>query len=193
MNTRILLTISLGLLAAAGPAFSQGVKKQPLSRYAKLWTQSRFTEKPPPEEKAPDTTFDDWTLAGVANTPQGARVTLMNKQDRTKRVVIPPGGVRDGFEVISVNVERRAYDTTVVIRKNGKVGTITVDEKAVALKSSAPKAGKGKTNAKNGAKPSNRGNAQQQASPNPGQNRNTKAKASDTSKKRRPRIVRPRK
>jgi len=173
------------------PASADAPSKQPNSRYMALWKDSLFTTKPPPPDEVEDKTFDDWTLVGVAKTPTGPRVTLLNKKDRTKRITISNGKSVQGFEVVSVNMSRNYKESTVKIRAGGKVGEIRVDEKMSSLKN-APKKG--------GAKPKRTGtNGNKRKS---GVNRNVKPPVPNLNSrnnnakkktKKRPRIVRPRK
>ncbi len=181
----------LFIFSAALSASAQVPKKQPGSRYTSMWKDSLFTSKPPPPDKQEDKTFEDWTLVGVAKTPTGPRVTLLNKKDRTKRITISDGKSVQGFEVVSVNMSRNYKESTVKVRSSGgKVGEIGVDLKVSSLKKAAPRAG---AKPKRGAqkKQNTRRNI---TPPIPNANSRNKNNNSNNKKtKKRPRIVRPRK
>lgn len=137
---------SLTLSAMADPG-----RKQPLGRYAKLWSTSAFTVKPIIEatEDAPSL-LDDYSLAGVSALEGGYSVVLINKKKREERIHLLPGLANvQGFRVISVRQDPIEYkNTTVTIGYAGnKTGQIGYDEKFLALKA-RPMAAKKKPVAK---------------------------------------------
>lgn len=133
-------TLTLSILLT-GLAFADPPKKQPLSRYSQLWTQSVMTTKPPPPETVTVNALDDWTLAGVVNDPRGPVVMMMKKADRKERVRIEPGvSNAEGFEVVDVKGSGSS-DTVVVMRFRGQVGELRFDEKLATVQNAPRQAG----------------------------------------------------
>ena len=128
--------LGAGFLSAGAP------KKQPIGRYVSLWTNSPFTVKP--EVEAPEeipNALEDYVLTGVSKLPEGYFVVLMNKKQRDERIRIAPNDYNAaGFKV--VNVKQDPYDymkTEVEIAVGGgRTGTVTYEEKYLALKAPSP-------------------------------------------------------
>ena len=126
------------------PAISAVPRKQPLGRYAELWTKSPFTV--PPEVVVPDAEednpLDDYTLAGACEMKGGWFVVLINKKERDKRVRIRPGVENDqGFQVINVQNGSGYMETKVEIQtRSGKKGTVEYDKKFIVLRKATPRA-----------------------------------------------------
>lgn len=135
--TLLVLGLGIGTLAAAPP------RKQPIGRYATLWTKSPFTVKPPPpvKEELPDA-LEDYVLTGVSKLPEGYFVVLMNKKKRDERIRLAPGDHNAaGFKVVKVTQDPYDYKLTEVeISVNGspRTGTVTYDEKLLAVKTPSP-------------------------------------------------------
>jgi hypothetical protein len=138
------IRIALVTLAAHGLACADLPKKAPITNYSNLWNNSPFTSKPPPPgpvEEAP--AFEEYSLAGVSPIDGGYRVTLMEKKDPTKRHFIysddpnPP----KGFKILGVT--RKADDprgTVVRMSSGNQTGTITYDDKLMAIAAPKPQA-----------------------------------------------------
>ena len=155
LNFTLKTTATIGLVMAGAMAASlaEGVpKKQPVGRYAKLWTVSPLTERPPPLPKGEEVSeLDDYTLAGVSPLEGGYSVILINKKKREDRVHLIPGMKNSkGFQVISVRQDPFSKSNTSVEIQTaaGKKGRVTYEDKFLALKAPAavakPPAGKAK-------------------------------------------------
>jgi hypothetical protein len=123
-------------------AFGDDVpRKQPVGRYATLWTNSPICEPPPPPPPVEVISeLDDFTLAGVSPVNGGYSVILINKKERDKRVHLLPGMANsEGFTVKSVRQDPvSSKNTTVeVATANGKAGWVGYEEKYLALKPGA--------------------------------------------------------
>lgn len=145
------LTGVIGLIGAiAAPAFANDIpKKSPVGRYANLWGNSPFTEKPPPPDpEDPVSELDDYTLAGVSPVKGGFSVILINKKKRDERVHLMPGMSNEhGFKVDSVRQDPISPMNTKVkiLMADGKSDWVGKEEKFLALKASPvtkPAAGK---------------------------------------------------
>ena len=135
---KLLLFLSCALTLSS---FAEAPRKQPLSRYSQLWTQSVMTTKPPPPERVTVNALDDWTLAGVVNDPRGPVVMMMKKADRKERIRIEPGVTNaEGFEVIEVKGSGSS-DTVVMMRYRGQVGELRFDEKLTTVQNAPRPAG----------------------------------------------------
>jgi hypothetical protein len=141
-SKRVTLTGAL-VLSLGAAVFAEGVpRKQPVGRYAKLWTQSPLTEKPPPPPpKEQVSELDDYTLAGVSPLDGGYSVVLINKKERDNRIHLLPGMTDppNGFKVISVIQDPfEKSNTSVEIQTaSGKKGRVGYEEKYLALKAAA--------------------------------------------------------
>ena len=123
------LLTSLALLSIGiSTAFAEIPKKAPLYNYARLWTDSPFTSKPPVVSGAPVANpLDDFTLTGIAPVPGGYRVTIISKKDPTVKQVIAPGG-KSPFRVISVNSSPgKTLETSVVLSNGTMQGTVSFE------------------------------------------------------------------
>lgn len=151
-----LLTAAI-LMGTILPAISAVPIKQPLGRYAELWTDSPFTVKPPIDapEVEEENPLDDYTLAGACKMKGGWFVVLINKKDRNERVRIRPGVENlSGFQVVGVENEGGYMDTKVQIQtRNGKKGTVEYDKKFIVLRKATPRAPTRKPTAKPGQRP----------------------------------------
>jgi hypothetical protein len=134
-------------LALTGWAAADLPKKAPVTKYSRLWTDSPFTSKPPPQEIGPIANpLEDWTLIGVSPIKSGHRVTIMNKKDPTQRVAVETNKTVQGFKILSV--DRKADDsraTVVRMQSDSSTGTVAYEEKYLTLapppaaKKTAPK------------------------------------------------------
>lgn len=123
-------------------AFGDDVpRKQPVGRYATLWTNSPICDPPPVVDPPPTVSeLDDYTLAGVSPVNGGYSVILINKTKRDKRVHLLPGMANsEGFTVKSVRQDPvSSKNTTVeVATANGKASWVGYEEKFLALKPGA--------------------------------------------------------
>jgi hypothetical protein len=138
------IRLALVSLAAHGLACADVPKKVPITNYSNLWTNSPFTSKPPPPpppDEAP--VFEEYALSGVSPIEGGYRVTLIEKKQPDKRIFIysddpnPP----KGFKILGVT--RKADDprgTVVRMSSGSQTGTITYDDKLMALAAPKPQA-----------------------------------------------------
>ena len=157
-NSKFAIGSALAILAAtAMPAFSGVPRKQPLGRYAELWTKSPFTVPPvvAGEEKVEENPLEDYTLAGVCEMRGGWFVVLINKKEREKRVRIKPGTTNtEGFQVVSVDNGSSYLETKVQIQTaGGQKGWVEYDKKFLVLKAATPQAPAGGRNNNPGARP----------------------------------------
>lgn len=116
---------------AAGP-----VEKRPDTYYSRLWTNSPFTTKPPPQDQGPiHDPFEDYALSAVMPLPRGGyMVVIQNKKKPDDRITILPDQPSD-FKVSEVKKgDGRPRSTTVVLTSGSKTGTVSFDEKLLAIK-----------------------------------------------------------
>ena len=113
----------------------------PISRYTGLWMNSPFTSKPPPSTGAPDVDpFADYALAGVSPIDGGYRVTLMNKKTPDERITVDSDNPNAKFKILGVS--RKDGDplgTTVRLTSGSLTGTVSYDQKLLALAVAVPK------------------------------------------------------
>lgn len=132
MNIRL----SILLVASAGIAAAEVPHKMPLTRYYKLWNDSPLTTKPA-GPVGDDNPFQDYALGGVSPVTGGYQVTLLNKKKPEERLTLSPG--QGKFRVVKVQYdERRARGVVVSLSNGSKEGTVTFDDKLLALKTPAP-------------------------------------------------------
>jgi hypothetical protein len=110
-------------------------RKAPLSKYSTLWTDSPFTSKPPPAEQAPALNpLENYALAGVSPIGGGYRVTLLDRKDPVKRIVVETGKPSEGFKILAVNRKQGDPLGTVVQMSSGSVnGSVKFDESLLTL------------------------------------------------------------
>jgi hypothetical protein len=129
LHVTLLLPVLIGLAAADVP------RKAPLTNYARLWTDSPFTSKPPPPEVGPVVNpLEDYTLTGVSPVSSGYRVTLLNKKKPEDRIIVESDKPQEGFKIL--NVSRKPGDplATVVRMQSGSVtGTVAFDQAFLTL------------------------------------------------------------
>ncbi len=110
-------------------------KKAPSTKYARLWNDSPFTSKPPPAtiDAGPVVNpLEDYALSGVSPIPSGYRVTLLDKKNPEKRIVVDSDKPSEGFKIISVSRKPGDPLGTVVQMSSGDVtGDISFDEKFI--------------------------------------------------------------
>lgn len=100
---KTLSSITIILAALLNTALANTPKKEPVSRYQSLWTNSPFTSKPPIVQAGPAANpLEDYTLTGIAPVPGGYRVTIVSKKNRDLKKVIVSGESGD-LSIISVN------------------------------------------------------------------------------------------
>lgn len=133
-------------LALTGVAVADVPKKAPLTRYTSLYTNSPFTAKPPPAEAGPvNNPLDDYALIGVSPIGQvgnavGYRVTLINKKKPDDRITVNSGQKSD-FKILEVVRKPGNPLGTVVRMSSGSMtGTVSFDEKLLAIAAPAPRA-----------------------------------------------------
>lgn len=123
------------LLALTGWAAADLPKKAPITNYTRLWTESPFTSKPPPEVAGPVADpLEDYSLAGVSPVTGGYRVTLLNKKNPTERIIVESDRPSAGFKILGVTRKPGDPLGTVVRMSSGSVtGNVAFDEKLLAL------------------------------------------------------------
>jgi len=137
---------SLSFLSCAalltGWAFAELPKKMPVGRYSGLWMSSPFTSKPPPPGPIVEgNPLEDYALIGVSPIAGGYRVSLINKKEPEKRMVVDSDNPAAKFKIL--NVTRKPGDPlgTVVRLSTGTVtGTVTYDDKLMTLVAAPAKA-----------------------------------------------------
>ncbi len=134
-------------LALSGGAMADLPKKVLLVKYAGLWNNSPFTSKPAPLPP-PDAVnlLGDYALAGVSPVGDGYRVTLLNKKKPEERITVDSDNPKNGFQILDVT--RKAGDplgTVVRMSSSGVIGTVSFDEKLLAL-APAPAVNKARPN-----------------------------------------------
>ena len=172
---------ALVLLLLAGTAASclaDIPRKAPITQYTSLWTNSPFTSKPPPPPP-PETVnpLEDYALIGVSPVGKGHRVTLINKKEPDRRLVIFSDRPNDENMKI-LGVERKPGNPlgTVVRMQSGSVtGSVAFEQEFLTLKAPPP--------------------PEQQAPPGtqgrPGQPGDPNQAAGDSPRQARPRIIQP--
>lgn len=130
--------IALVLLTACGVALADIPVKKPLQFYSKLWSPSPFT-KPVVQTgpTSPDNPFKDYHLTGIAPIEGGYMVTISNKKDKTKKVVIAPGS-ESKFQI--VKVERNPgvrLGTVVTLTDGNSQGEVRFEPDLVVLNTPA--------------------------------------------------------
>lgn len=130
-------------LALSAWAAADLPKKAPISKYTRLWTESPFTSKPPPEVAGPVADpLEDYSLAGVSPVTGGYRVTLLNKKNPTERIIVESDRPSDGFKILGVTRKPGDPLGTVVRMSSGSVtGNVAFDEKLLTLAPPAAPAG----------------------------------------------------
>ena len=133
------------ILPALTAVLHAGVpQKQPLGNYAKLWTNSPFTAKPPVAGAAPVANpLEDYALLGVSPIGNnGYRVTLINKKQADQRITVETGETSaDGLSIIKVNrTAGQPLKTTVEMASGSMQGTVSFDEKLLTIAAPAPTA-----------------------------------------------------
>lgn len=114
--------MKLLLLACILPCFMVSAEipqKTPL--HTTLWTNSPFTSKPPAENTITQASpLDRFILIGVAPVPGGHRITMTDKKDLNKRIILEPG-VESALKVIRVNRNPSATLGTTVTLSDGNI------------------------------------------------------------------------
>lgn len=143
MKTSILKPLFL-LLALVGVASADLPKKQPITKYSGLWTNSPFTAKPPPPEDGPvNNPLDDYALIGVSSLGvKNYLVTLINKKKPDEpRIYVETNRDSKGFKIIKVTRKQGDPLGTVVLMQSGTMtGTVSYDQKLLTLTPAAAKA-----------------------------------------------------
>lgn len=126
------------ILPALTAVLQAGVpQKQPLENYARLWTDSPFTAKPPVAGAGPIANpLGDYALLGVSPIGDNKyRVTLINKKNPEQRITVESGKPSaDKFSIIKVNREPgQPLKTTVEMSSGTAHGTVSFDEKLLTI------------------------------------------------------------
>lgn len=138
MKTRFLV---FPLIAAAvtQTVMADPPKKEMLSKYNALSSDSPFTRKPDPPIDRMVNPFEDYVLSGVSPVDGGYFVILQNKKKPEERKVIRPGS-QDEFRVVEVRRGTTGpLSTTVMLTDGVKSGEVKFDEKFLTLSKPAQK------------------------------------------------------
>lgn len=139
--------ILLVALALTGWAVGDLPKKAPISKYTRLWSDSPFTSKPVVLLAGPAVDpLKDYALLGVSPVTGGYRVTMLNKKDPSKRVIVESDRPAEGFKILGVTRKPGDPHGTVVRMSSGSVtGDVAFDKSLLALApppaQAAPKVG----------------------------------------------------
>ena len=135
---------SLVFLALAGSLAADVPEKVPYTKYSGLWTNSPFTSKPPPAEAGPENNpLDDYALIGVSSLgDKKYRVTIINKKKPDEpRIYVESDRESKGFKIVGVTRKPGDPTGTVVSMTSGSMkGTVSYDQKLLALAAVVPKA-----------------------------------------------------
>lgn len=132
---RFLPTITISALAVGliGFAAAEAPRKQGLSRYSMLWTNSPFTVKPVETQQEAVNPLSDWALGGVSEVNGGYYLILLNRKKPAETEVVEPG-VESAFKVLSVRRDPVDYlKTQVQVSYHGQSGWVSYDEKLLTL------------------------------------------------------------
>lgn len=128
-----LLLMAATCLSAAPPT------AKPASAYSQLWTDSPFTDKPPPPEVVESGALDDYALSSVSGVGGEWVVRLIEKKDRTNRLRISSNDTTGDFRIVDVKMGRSYRDTVVTLSYRGRTGKLQFSEdKLLAVSGSAP-------------------------------------------------------
>jgi hypothetical protein len=101
MKTLINALFSCGLICI--PVSAEIPRKEPLERYSTLWSESPFTSKLKESSSlTTDNPLMNYSLTGIAPIGNGYRVTLMPKNDPTKRIFVHSDDQKAPFKIIKV-------------------------------------------------------------------------------------------
>ena len=135
----LLPLLALTLLPTAASA-EDLPRKAPLGKYAGLWNNSPFTSRPVVEQREPepeDNPLDDYALTGVSPVADGFRVTLINRNDPTERIVVDSTRATASHDFQILNINRsvgRPLSTTVELTDGNFTSTIAFEQELLALK-----------------------------------------------------------
>lgn len=164
MKTRFTATLLAALLACIHAGAEDLPRKAPLGKYAGLWNNSPFTSRPvvQPREVVPEENpLDDYALTGVSPVADGFRVTLINRNDPSERIVVDSSRTTSNHDFKILNINRsagRPLSTTVELTDGNHTSTIGFEEELLTLKS-PPAAPQQQPNQPPGA---NQGDAEQE-------------------------------
>jgi hypothetical protein len=133
---KFLPAITLVCLIYCSATLADTPQKTPL--YSTLWTNSPFTSKPPEDGPiSQPNPLDNFILIGVAPVPGGHRITMTDKKDLKKRIVLEPG-TESKFKVVKVNRNPGVPLSTTVTLFDGNIeGDIRFEPKLVTLNAPA--------------------------------------------------------
>ena len=128
--------LPLFLLILAANAAPGAPKAVLAGTYQSLWTHSPFTTTAPNIDPTPVADpFANYALAGVSPVAGGYRVTLLDRTQPNKRIVLPEN--RD-FKIVSVRYDgTNPLATTVRLSAGAVIGTVSFDSKLLTLKTAA--------------------------------------------------------
>lgn len=133
-----LITLALALALGLGicpSVLAEAPRQLPLNRYARLWTDSRFTTKPvvisPGIGPGP---LDEWALGGISEVNDGFLLILFNRTNPQEKRIIQPGN-SGGFEIRQVRrVPNNYLATEVELSYKNQTGWVRYEESMLALK-----------------------------------------------------------
>ena len=140
MKTHTAATLLAALLACAAHAGADDLpQKAPLGKYAGLWNNSPFTSRPVVEARAPEpeeNPLEDYALTGVSPVADGFRVTLINRNDPSERIIVDSSRPNAGHDFKILNINRspgRPMSTTVELTHGNHTGTIAFEQELLTL------------------------------------------------------------
>jgi len=160
-----LFQLLLALLLFALPASAAELPRTaPLTKYAGLWNNSPFTSRPvivAPEAPPEVNPLEDYALIGVSPVADGFRVTLINRNDPAKRIVVDSSRPKANEDIKILGIDRQPglpLATTVRLSMGRSTGTVGFERSLLTL-TPPPAAAPPQPNLPPGANP---GNGQQE-------------------------------
>lgn len=130
----LLQIILTGLLTA-----SDLPRKAPDSRYRPLWDNSPFTSRPVAveiEDVPEENPLEEFSLIGVSPSTDGFRVTLINRNDPSERIIVDSGRKNPNHDFKVLEIDRKPglpLATTVKLSKGNSIGTVSFEPEMLTL------------------------------------------------------------
>jgi len=111
----------------------------PLTKYQGLWTNSPFTSRPivvAPEAAPEVNPLEDYALVGVSPVADGFRVTLINRNDPSERIVVDSSRPNPKQDIKILEIDRkpgRPLSTTVKLSMGRSTGTVSFVQELLTL------------------------------------------------------------
>ncbi|MFU8893668.1 MAG: hypothetical protein ACNA8L_08570 [Luteolibacter sp.] len=134
------MAIALGFfcLSAFAPA-NELPRKAPLTKYTGLWNNSPFTSRPvitPPEAPPEVNPLEDYSLIGISPVGDGFRVTLIDRNNPTERIIVDSTRPNPKQDIQILGVDRqpgRPLGTTVRLSMGRSTGTVGFEQAMLTL------------------------------------------------------------